>query len=337
MEDVRHSAPLTSAELANLWSQYMNDTLSICFLKHSIINLKDAEIKEILEFALRIAESHVEKIDEFLNQAKYPLPKGFTVERDVNLSAPPLFTDTFMLVYMHVMTLLGLTGYAGALGSSTRSDQISYYIQCNKETMDLYERTVHLMLEKGIYSRPPRLNSPNQVDFVKSQSYLTGWFGKRRPLNAMEISGITYNMQKTTAKVVLELGFAQVCQSKELQKYFDRGKIICKKHFGALSSILTRDNLSAPTSWISEVTNSTVSPFSDKLMLYHIVFIVSAAVGFYGAGLSLSQRRDIAILYTGLIAEMGLYAEDGAELLIKNGWFEQPPLADDKEDLANHK
>ena len=337
MEDISHKVSLTSSELANLWSQYMNDTLAICFFNHSIKKGQDKDILAILEFALGIAESHVVQLKEFFHQANFPIPKGFTLENDVNLSAPPLFTDTFMLVYLHVMTLHGLTGYAGAVGTSTRSDQIEYFTQCNKQTMELFQRTVQLMLKKGIYSRPPRLNNPNQIDFVNKQSYLTGWFGKKRPLNAMEISGLSFNMTKTGVKIVLELGFAQVCQSKEVQKYFLRGKEICKKHFATFGSILTKENLSSPNSWSSEITNSTVSPFSDKLMLYHLVTLVSAAIGFYGAGMAVTQRRDLALQYTALLAEIGLYAEDGAQLLISNGWMEQPPLADDKENLANSK
>jgi hypothetical protein len=34
-----------------------------------------------------------------------------------------------------------------------------------------------------------------------------------------------------------------------------------------------------------------------------------------------------------LIAEIGLYAELG--LLIENDWFEQPPMTDDRDKLAN--
>lgn len=337
MEDVSHNVSLTSAELANLWSQYMNDTLAICIFNHSINNVKDEDIKEILEFALSIAESHIMRIKGFLNQAEFPVPKGFTIEEDVNPSAPPLFTDIFMLDYVHIMTLHGLTGYAGAVGTSTRSDQVEYFIQCNKETMELFERVVQLLLKKGVYSRAPRLNSPSQIDFVDKQSYLTGWFGKKRPLNAMEISGLSFNMKKTAVKVVLETGFSQVCKTKEVQKYFLKGKDICKKHFATFGAILTKENLTPPNSWASEVTNSTVSPFSDKLMLFHIQTLVSSAIGFYGAGMAVSQRRDLALQYTSLLAEIGLYAEDGAKLLISNGWLEQPPLADDRENLGNRK
>lgn len=172
---------------------------------------------------------------------------------------------------------------------------------------------------------------------MDNQRYLTGWFGKKRPLNVMEISGISFNMMKDVVKVVLEVGFAQVCQTKEIQKYFQRGKKICVKHFGILSGLLTKDELSSPKSWVSQVTSSIIPPFSDKLMLNHIVILISAAVGYYGAALAVSQRRDLAVEYASLMTEVGLYAEDGAELLIKYGWMEQPPLADDRESLANKK
>lgn len=35
-----------------------------------------------------------------------------------------------------------------------------------------------------------------------------------------------------------------------------------------------------------------------------------------------------------LIADITKYAEDGANLLIKNGWMEQPPTFDDRDKLA---
>ncbi|UFU00611.1 DUF3231 family protein [Radiobacillus kanasensis] len=334
MKSTNHNVPLTSAEIGNLWTQYMNDTMSICFLKHSIKNTQDKGIKEILQFSLRIAESHIPKIKSFLKQDDYPIPMGFTKE-DVNLDAPALFTETFLLVYMHVMALHGMTGYAGAVGTSARADQRAHFIQSQKETMELYDRIISVMLHKGILSKPPRINRPSKVDFVNDQSYLAGWFGKKRPLSAMEISGLSFNMQKSIVKVVLEIGFGQVTRSKEVQKYLQKGKKICKHQFGVLSDIMTKEDLSSPESWVSEVTDSTIAPFSDKLMMFHIVTLVSAAVGYLSAGLSVSQRRDIAVEYSRLMAEMGLYAEDGAQLMIKHGWLEQPPLAHDRDEIAN--
>lgn len=335
VEESIHHVPLTTGEIANLWTQYMSDSLAICVLSHAIETTQDKKVKEILEFARSLSEAHIEKVQHFFNLEDFPIPKGFKVEEDVNFNAPALFTDTFMLVYMLIMTIHGLTGYAGAVSTSVRADQRKFFIECNVEAMELHTRIVELMVEKGIYSKPPRINIPKKVDFVHNQSYLTGWFGDKRPLNAIEISGTSYNMQKTVVKVVLEIAFGQVCQTKELRKYYQRGKEICKKQFDILSAILSMEDLSSPQSWVSEITDSTIPPYSDKLMLFHTVIMVSAGVGYLGAALSVSQRRDIALKYTYLMADIGRYAEDGAQLLIKNGWLEQPPLAEDRRKLAS--
>ncbi|WP_318509039.1 DUF3231 family protein [Bacillus sp. T3] len=336
MEENNDYVQLTTGEIANLWTQYMNDTIAVCFLSHSIKTVQDESVRNILEYANGLAKLHLKKIKYFFEEENFPVPFGFN-EDDVNLDAPALFTDTFILVYMLIMTIHGLTGYAGAVSISVKPEQRAFFMECNKETMNLHDKIVKLMQKKGIYSLPPRINRPKQVDFVHNQSYLAGWFCKKRPLNAIEISGLSYNMQKTVVKVVLEIAFGQVCQSKELRKYFHRGKEICKKQFDLLSSMLSKDDLSSPPSWVSEITDSTIPPFSDKLMLYHTVLLVSAGVGYLGAALSVSQRRDLALNYTFLMADIGRYAEDGAELLIKMGWMEKPPLADDRDELMKHE
>lgn len=335
MKNSSSNVRLTSSELANLWTQFQSDSMSICFIAHSLECVEDQDVRGVLKSAKQLSKSHIEKIKEFLNEANYPVPKGFTKE-DVNLKAPPLFSDPLILYYMYIMTLQGLTGYAAATGTSVCVDQRSYFIQCNTESLQLYDKIVELMLHKGIFSRPPTINAPKQIDFVKNQDYLNGWFGKQRPLNAIEINGLSFNTQKLMIKVVLEIAFGQVTQSKDIRKYLQRGESLCKKHIKILDSLLTENNLPTPKKWESEVTNSTVAPFSDKLMLFHVVMLVSTAMGFYGAALSVVQRRDLAAQYTRLIGGIGLYAEDGMNLMINKGWFEQPPLADDREELANN-
>ncbi|WLD94356.1 DUF3231 family protein [Alkalihalobacillus sp. AL-G] len=333
MENSHQYVGLSSSELASLWTQYQDDSMAICFSSHSLVNIEDQDVREIFEHALRLSKLHIKEITEFFNQENYPVPKGFTNE-DVNLDAPALFSDLVLLHYIFVMTLQGLTGYAGAIGSSVRADVRSYFKKCNTETMQLYDEIVEIMLQKGTFNRPPSLNAPDHIDFVKDQNYLNGWFGKQRPLNAVEISGLTFNSQKLFMKIVLEMGFSQVTNSKELRKYFQRGESICKKHTKAMSSILRDSNLTPPRSWESEITNSTIAPFSNKLMLFHVSTLVTTAIGFYGAGLSTVQRRDLGIKYTSLIADIMLYAEDGTNLMIKNGWLEQPPMASDRQELA---
>ncbi|KAA0549479.1 DUF3231 family protein [Bacillus sp. BGMRC 2118] len=334
MKQISHNVPMSSSEIANLWTQYMNDSMGAAVTSYFIKTVDDPDIKEILEFALSLSKGHLSKIREFLKKENFPIPKGFT-KLDVNYDAPPLFTDTFMLVYYHVMTLHGLTGYAGAVGTSARADQRKYFISCNKEAMELYDRIMDVMLSKGIFSRPPHIAPKEKIDFVEKQSFLTGFLGNRRPLNAIEISGIYYNMHKNIVKIVLELGFTQVTETDEVRAYFQRGHKVCDKQFDILNTMLTDDNLPPPRRVDSEITNSTVAPFSEKLMLFHVVTLVSAAVGFYGAGFAVAQRRDLAAQYARLITEIALYAEDGINLLIEKGWIEEPPSVSDRDKLAD--
>lgn len=331
-----HHVRLTGPEISALWGQYMNDSMSICFLTYFIETSKDDEVKSILEYALEQSNSHIKKIKEILQHESYPLPKGFTKD-DINPNAPPLFSDNFMMQYLYVMTLHGMNSYSLAVGSSVRADQRAYFMQCNKNAMELYDKVLDLMLQKGVFSRPPYINPPHETDIVDNQRYLGGWFSKKRPLNGIEVGNIYYNMQKTIMKIDLEIGFSQVASNKEVREYLQRGKRICQKHIDLFSEILSDDDLPSPRNWTSEVSNSTISPFSDKLMLFHIVSLISVTVGYYGTALSTCQRKDVILKYMRLLSEIGIYAEDGANLLIKNGWFEQPPSVDDRAALARKK
>ncbi|MGZ9869440.1 DUF3231 family protein [Priestia endophytica] len=336
MENITHSGKMSSSELANLWSQYLNDSLSHCIIRYFINTVEDKEIGDVLQFALKLSETHLQKIKEFLTKENYPIPKGFTDE-DVTLEAPALFTDTYIIVFMQIMSVHGMTRYTGAIGCAIREDQRKYFKQVISESVELYDLATGVLVSKGIISKPPIFNNHQKVEFVKKQSYLTGWLGKRRPISAVEVSGTYLNMQKTLTKLVLELGFSQVAQSKDVRKYMKRARSVCQEHFKILASMLTDDDLHIPRTFDSEVTDSTVPPFSDKLMMFLISSLLSSAIGYYGEAMSLCQRRDLATNYAKMITDIAVLAEDGVNLLIENEWMEQPPLATDHDDLAKNK
>lgn len=91
METQQHTR-LTAPELGNLWSQYMNDTLAICFNMYALEKIEDEEIRLLFQFALELAERHVRRIREFFEQERFPIPQGFT-SQDVKTTAPRLFDD----------------------------------------------------------------------------------------------------------------------------------------------------------------------------------------------------------------------------------------------------
>jgi hypothetical protein len=333
---IEHHTRLTAPEIANLWTQYMNDSLAICKSKYYLEHIEDKDISALFRTASELATRHVTCVREFMTQEKFPIPLGFT-DQDVNTAAPSLFQDALLLNYIYIMTLHGLTGYAVALSTSTRSDMQKYYIDCTKETTDFYYQIMKVLKSKGLYTRPPFIHPPEIAGYVDQQNFLAGWFGERRPLNCIEISNITFNMNKINLSKALGLGFSQVANSEEVRNYMSRGTQLSTKHTEVFNSIFREDNLNAPISWDSMVTNSTTSPFSDKLMMFHTQFLTQANIAFYGAGLATSMRKDLGVHYLRLIGEVLQYAEDGANIMINNGWMEKPPTAENRSALASGK
>lgn len=331
---IEHNVELTSSEIAQLWISYQNDSMAICGLKYFLNHIDNNDIRSVLEYALKLSKEHVRLVTSIFKKGKYPIPQGFT-KQDVNLDAPRLFTDKLYLLYILNMGKFGLTSYALALSLSSRSDIIRYYSKCLNETEKLHNLAKELAKEKGIYTRAPSIPKPKQIDFVKDQGFLTGYFGERRPLLGIEIANLVYNAKRNALGQALITGFSQVAKNKRVRKYFEKGREISGKHLEVFNSILNKEYLSDGTlNLTSEVTDSTVSPFSDKLMMYHISALIASGIGQYGIAMSTSPRHDLGVTYARLIAELAKYTNEGAKIMIDNEWMEQPPEAADRKKLA---
>ncbi|GLB60696.1 DUF3231 family protein [Cytobacillus sp. NCCP-133] len=44
-------------------------------------------------------------------------------------------------------------------------------------------------------------------------------------------------------------------------------------------------------------------------------------------------RKDLVVRYAKMMAEVGNYANEGAKIMIDNGWLENPPQSLDREEL----
>ncbi|MFS0821787.1 DUF3231 family protein [Bacillus sp. 1P02SD] len=128
MEDKETQIRLTAGEIAQLWVQYLNDSGSKCVLAYFLEKVEDEEIKPIIEFALGLSASHIEIIAAILTEEKHVVPYGFKMEEDVDLTAPRLYSDGFVLSYIHQMSRVGLTLYVAAVAASVRSDIKAYYM-----------------------------------------------------------------------------------------------------------------------------------------------------------------------------------------------------------------
>lgn len=100
--------------------------------------------------------------------------------------------------------------------------------------------------------------------------------------------------------------------------------------------MLVENDLHVPKLMDSEVTNSSIAPFSDKLMLFHTGSLFGIAISYYGYAGIISMRADLLVhCETAILRDFKVLAKFG-QLMIKNHWLEQPPFADDRKELNNH-
>ncbi|MEH7379485.1 DUF3231 family protein [Bacillus sp. JJ1533] len=337
MEGKGSQIRLTASEIAQLWVQYLNDSSSICVLAYFLEKAEDEEIKPIIKFALDLSQSHIEKVTAILQEEKNVVPYGFSLKEDVDLTAPRLYSDVFALNFINQMAKVGLTSYAGSVAASVRDDIRTYYMECLTETMQLYKNSTDLLLSKGLLGRTPNLPNLEKVEFVKKQWFMLDVIGEKRPLTAAEVSNLFANLQRNALGVAVLTGFSQVAQNKDVKQFFLKGLEIGNKHIKLFRGKLEESKLPTPMGWESEITNSTTHTFSDKLMMFFTSGLISLSIGYYGTAVSQSPRGDITAMYNRLSLEVQMYSEDGANILIKNGWMEQPPMASDRDKLIRKK
>ena len=323
---------LTSTEITNLIVQYQQETLSICIGKYVLATVKDSQIRSVFQYALDISEKHVKRLKKIFNQESFPVPNGFT-DKDVNLDAPPLFTDPFWLEYLHGLIHIGLSGFSLALSVSVRRDIRDYFYQCTMDAMEVNNQIIDTQLSKGLYNPPPYYSTPKKVEHITNLGYTLDLVGKKRPLNTAEAGNIAFNLKMTSIAKALHLGFYQVTKNKEIRQFLEKGLNRINKNFGIFSTLLREENLRVPELLDTQVTNSTVAPFSDKLIMYKVGFLVGAAQSYYGTAMTVSMRADIiAHCEASILRGLKLYSNWGT-IMINNGWIEKLPDADDRIEL----
>ncbi|MGK9185582.1 DUF3231 family protein [Priestia filamentosa] len=334
----KHPTQLTSAEIACIWTNYMQDSMSKCVLSYLLQTVEDDDIRPLIQWAYDISCTHIEELTTLFQKEQIPRPTGFTDE-DVNVNAPRLYTDAFILNYLAHMARVGMLGYSGFTSMGARKDLKTYFIKGLRETSDLFDQSTDLLLEKGLYIRAPYISYPTKTDFVDSHKYLSGFslFSKQRPLNAIEISHLYMNSITNHIGSKLSLSFAQVSPQEETQNWMLRGRDISQKHMRVFTRILLDSDIESPISPDVAITDTTTPPFSDKLAMFHMAMLSATGTGNYATAASASQRSDLIINYERLSLEVALYAKDGADIMIKNQWMEQPPTTLDKEQLVKKK
>ncbi|WP_248929672.1 DUF3231 family protein [Paenibacillus hamazuiensis] len=332
--EAEHNNRLTSAEIAHLWISYTNDTMAVCILKYFAQKVEDSEIKPVIDYALSVAQKHIQTVKKIMESENAAVPQGFTDE-DVNPNCPRLYSDTFFLQYLKQMSRAGLKANSLGLSLAARDDVIRFYNMALTDSAELCNKATGMLLSKGLYIRAPYIPVPQKVDFVRKMSFLSNLLKEKdRPLTAIEIANIYGNMQTNGMGSALLTGFSQVARSAEVRQYLAKGIELANKEMEILHRFLAENRLPAPMTWDGDVTASTEPPFSDKLMLFHVCGLNTIGIGDIGDSLGTSMRADLSASYARFLADVLSYAEDGANIMIANGWLEQPPQAADREALA---
>lgn len=326
------SNTLTAAELSGLWLQYMGDSMAICVYKYFLNIVENNEIKPILEFALQLSESHISKIPEFLHSANYQVPIGFT-ENDVNVNAPRLFSDQFLLFYSYIMTIHGLTAYSLAITNSERQDIQNYFFECAESSKELFQKIDEVAKKHPKFKSVPSVPPVRGEKFIESPGFVSNLVGDKRPLNSSEISTLFFNSTKTGFVQSISLAFSQVAECEEVRNFMLKNVKLAKTDVESFDSILQQDNLPIPEKWETEITESTVSPFSDKLIMYHAGFLVHAALTYYGASLGSSFRSDLLLNYSRVFAHAMEAGARSYNIMVKHKWLEKQPEAIDRKSL----
>ncbi|NWO14748.1 MAG: DUF3231 family protein [Virgibacillus sp.] len=336
MENNYNHIRLTSAEMGKLWVTYTGNTMAKCVLRYYLQHIDDKDIKKVVKNALNLSEKLVNKIKDIFIQENFPIPIGFT-DQDVNLGAPRLFSDEFYLHYLKYTSKAGMSIYSIAIPIMTREDIRDFFIKTFNSAVNLLNEVNKILIAKGYYEKSPQIPTPDKVDFIKKQKYLNGFFGDIRSLHALEISHLHDNIENNVTSKCLLIGFSQVSQTEKVKKFFLRGKELTNKHIEASTQHLHKDNLPSLPLLDDLVSTSTYTPFSDKLMLWHKIDMFSMKIRSYANAISLNGRRDLGAMYVRFLKDIGLYVEDGTNIMIKYGWMEQPPEAVDRKELAMNK
>ncbi len=285
---------------------------------------KDEEIKSVIIYALHLSERYVKKIAEVYKRNNHPIPVGFN-ENDMDLDAPPLFTDKFYLIYIHEMAKLGLRTVSQAIEITESKTLQKLFNELLDDYQLLFKQTSDLLMARKVYPYAPTLYIPEKVDFIEDNNYLSGWVGKQRPLNAEEILRIHGTAHRNAVSKTLLTGFSKVVKDIEIKKYLERGIKNANQIIGDMQQILINENLPLTKTLEDEVYDSSNSPYSDKLILVHVAQMGAGSIGIYGTDLASIFRRDLGAKFIKMIGEALIYGEEGMRLLIKRRWIEEPP------------
>jgi hypothetical protein len=286
---------LSSSEIGNLWMTFQQKTMLARLLEHFLANKQNEEVHNLVQTYYEHEINFINELTELFKRENIVVPVGY-VENDVKPSTKPLYDQYFDALFLRVMMKLTIGFNALNVSMSYRQDITQLY----KRFLDVSQNTYN-----------------DSTQFLLKD--------EKRPLNAIELSLLYQGIETNVLGFQLLKGFEQVTEDKEVKKYFERGKDLAKQIIDTFSEILLKSDIQPPIVAWGNPTLSTESPYSEKLMMYLTNLLSSFGLTSNALGTSFSLRSDLPAKMTLIAKDIFDYAKDGGQLMIKNGWMEEPP------------
>ncbi|WP_423798445.1 DUF3231 family protein [Neobacillus sp. SAB-20_R2A] len=328
--------PLSSSELGTLWITYQEKTMILRILEYFLEKAEDQQAKNIIGMMYQELDYYVELISGIFESEGAVVPKGFTKE-DVNLDAPKLFDNGFDIMFLRILKEVSMGMYTINMNMAYRIDVMTVYEGLTSITQKCYKLATVYLLKKGILTRPPIITMPKRTEFIESKRYMRGFkpFSEKRPLNAIELGVLHSGIEVNNIGMQLITGFAQSAKNKEVRQYFEKGIELSKKHIKTFQDFLLESDIQFSATIGSTVTTSTVAPFSDKLMMFCIDLLNGFSIVGQSFGTFFTLRNDLSLKTASLAKDVFFYGQEGLEIMFKNGWYEEPPQTEDRNQLIN--
>ena len=320
---------LSSVEYGALWTTYQKKTMILCILEYFYEKAEDPKAKNLMKGLHEKLSAKVEEIKKMLEDSGAIVPIGFTAE-DVHLDAPKLFDDGFDIMFSRVLKEISMGMYVLHTTIAYRDDIINLYRELTELTQKYYLYFTEYLQQNKRMLQPPSINMPNSRNFIRNTAYMKGTniLGSQRGFNIVEYGLIYHSIESNIIGMQLMKGFAQSSSDKEVKQYFQKGYELSKKIYKDTEEMLIKSDIPSPPIPSGIVTNSTIAPFSEKLMLFCTYLLNGFSIGGQGFGAVFHLRNDV-ILQSGLFAkDVFAFGIKGARLMMDKGWLEEPPNMD---------
>lgn len=325
---------LTSTELGTLWMTYRATRATIAKCESMKNKTIEKEAQNIIISYISEVQTITDKIVNVFNNEKVPIPIAFD-ESDAIQEAPPLFDDIFHIMLIRQMMKLNF-GHCAMYSTMSYMKEVQDILMTNNDISGkFYIMATNYLLGKGVLVKPPYVTMPKQTEIIKDKNYMSGinLFSDKRQLDTIEVGFLNEVIQNNVFGMQLMIGFAQVSTDNDIKEYFVEGSKLSKEIISKLTNVLLESNIQAQSSSAGKVTDSTVAPFSEKLMMFTTCIMSSTAVGFSVVGTPFSMRSDLQTILALISKDILAFAKKGGKLIIEKGWLEQPPQMEDRNQL----